>query len=147
MFGPEEEPVMNTAEPRPRRIRELGAGECMDLVASVPAGRIAHDDARGPIVIPVNHVVDRGTVVLRTSPASNLAGSVRGGWASYQVDDLGASGDPSWSVLLRGTIQALDPGEVQELPGRPEPQAEGVRTLYLRLTPRSITGRRLLPPL
>ena len=95
-------------------------------------------------MIPVNHVVDHGTIVVRTSAASNLARCVRGGWASFQVDDLGARGQASWSVLVRGTIRPLDLDEINALERRPDPQAEGVRALHLRLTPRSVTGRRMV---
>jgi nitroimidazol reductase NimA-like FMN-containing flavoprotein (pyridoxamine 5'-phosphate oxidase superfamily) len=136
---------MNTADLTGQRVRELDADECMALVASVAAGRIAYDDAQGPIVIPIDHLVDAGTIVVRTSPASSLARCARGGFASFQVDDLAERGGLSWSVLVRGPIAALEPDEVQALERRPEPRAEGRHPLYLRITPRSVTGRRLLP--
>jgi nitroimidazol reductase NimA-like FMN-containing flavoprotein (pyridoxamine 5'-phosphate oxidase superfamily) len=137
--------TMSTEDRSPQRIRELTAGECMDLLASVPVGRIAYDDVDGPIVIPVNHVVAAGTIVVRTSPASSLARCARGGRASFQADDLAERGAASWSVLVRGTVRPMESDEVRELSELPEPQAEGGRPLYLRITPRSVTGRRLLP--
>jgi nitroimidazol reductase NimA-like FMN-containing flavoprotein (pyridoxamine 5'-phosphate oxidase superfamily) len=135
---------MLTQKHTTQRVRELSVDECLDLVASAAAGRIAYDDAEGPIVIPVNHVVDHGTIVVRTSAASNLARCVRGGWASFQVDDLGDRGRASWSVLIRGSIRPLDLDEINALERHPQPQAEGVRALHLRLTPRSVTGRRMV---
>jgi nitroimidazol reductase NimA-like FMN-containing flavoprotein (pyridoxamine 5'-phosphate oxidase superfamily) len=128
-----------------QRLRELPGYECLGLLASVGVGRIAYEDADGPVIVPVNHVVDNGTIVIRTSPASQLARGVRAGRVAYEVDDLRARGEMSWSVQVRGTARFLDPEEVRALEAAPEPQAEGLRNLYLRIVPRSITGRRLLP--
>jgi nitroimidazol reductase NimA-like FMN-containing flavoprotein (pyridoxamine 5'-phosphate oxidase superfamily) len=128
-----------------QRLRELPGHECLALLASVEAGRIAYEEADGPVIVPVNHVVDNGTIVIRTSPASQLARGVRNSRVAYEVDDLEARGEISWSVQVRGAVRFLDPEEIRALDVPPEPQAEGLRNLYLRIVPRSITGRRLLP--
>ena len=60
------------AEPRLGRLRELTRSECFELLAGARLGRVAVVDDRGPVVFPVNFVLDRHTVVFRTEPASFL---------------------------------------------------------------------------
>jgi hypothetical protein len=45
---------------------ELTKGECFELLAGQRLGRLAFVDALGPIVLPVNFVLDTHMVVIRT---------------------------------------------------------------------------------
>ena len=58
------------AEPRPGQIQELTRAECFELLAGGQLGRVAVTDDRGPVVFPVNYVLDRHTVVFRTEPGA-----------------------------------------------------------------------------
>ena len=62
-----------SADPRPGQVTELTRAECFELLASAPLGRVAVADDRGPVVFPVNFVLDRHTVVFRTEPGTKLA--------------------------------------------------------------------------
>ena len=127
-------------------IRELAGFECLALVASVTTGRIAYDDAEGPVVLAVNHVVDNGTIVVRTSASSQLAALTHRDRVAYEVDDLVDRPRASWSVLVRGAVRPLDHDEVRALPPMPPLQADDLPLLHLRLTPRTVIGRKLVEP-
>ena len=95
-------------------------------------------------MLAVNHVVDNGTIVVRTSSSSQLAALTHRARVAYEVDDLVDRPRASWSVLVRGTVRPLDDEDVRALPSMPPLRADDVRPLYLRLTPRTVIGRRLV---
>lgn len=130
----------------PGRLTELSAGECRGLMGSTSVGRIAFDDADGPVVLPVNYVMAGENVLFRTSPHNAIARYVDSAMVAFQVDEFDDFTQSGWSVLLRGKASCVTPDELpsdEEL--RPFPWADGVRSLVIRITPSSVTGRRLLP--
>jgi uncharacterized protein len=128
----------------PSHIREIDAAECLDLLAGTTVGRVAYCDEDGPVVLPVNYVVNGGDVMFRISPHSSLAQHLRSGPAAFQIDESDAYTQSGWSVLVRGTAAFVEYDELPEPTSRPSPWPEGNRTLHVRITPSSITGRRLL---
>ena len=133
------------AEPGPGRIRELTRSECFALLAAVRLGRVAVTDDRGPVVFPVNFVLDRHTVVFRTEPGTKLHAAGQGGRASFEADGIDEAARTGWSVIVRGEIaEVTDPDELarlRELPLRP--WALGARDHYARILPAVLTGRRI----
>ena len=96
-----------------------------------------------PIVVPVNHLVDGDDIIFRTSPHTELGRSMARGQVAFQVDDFDDFTQAGWSVLVKGTVEYddSDPPPVRE---RPQPWAEGVRGLVVRIRPSQVTGRRLI---
>jgi nitroimidazol reductase NimA-like FMN-containing flavoprotein (pyridoxamine 5'-phosphate oxidase superfamily) len=127
----------------PSHLRELSEAECRELLASHEVGRVAYCDDLGPVVLPVNYVVDKGTVLLQVSPHSTLARNLRSGRASFEIDEFDDYNESGWSVLVRGDAEYVDPAELPNDP-RPTAWAEGQRTFHVRITPHDISGRRLL---
>jgi nitroimidazol reductase NimA-like FMN-containing flavoprotein (pyridoxamine 5'-phosphate oxidase superfamily) len=126
-------------------LRELDPEECWELLRCKRVGRIAYCGPDGPEVLPMNYVVAGDSVLFRTAPSTALGHHLRLDTAVFQVDEVDDYTESGWSVMLRGTV---DPVEGQDLTGidqRPEPWAAGPRPLHLRLSPRTVTGRRLLP--
>ena len=117
------------------RIEELAAGECHRLVAEHHLGRLAMVDDRGPVVFPVNYVVDRDMPVFRTDPGTKLDAA----------DEATRTG---WSVVIRGTLTEVRvPGDLERLRALPlYPWAPGERARYLRVRPVTVTGRRIHIP-
>ena len=70
-------------------LEELHADECRRLLASRRIGRVAvNRRGRGPLVVPVNYVVDGGGgIVFGSDVGAKLTRIVRGA-ISFQVDDL-----------------------------------------------------------
>ena len=65
--------------------------------------------------------------------------------AAFQVDEVDDYTESGWSVLVRGTLSPVDSDDLPAPDERPEAWPAGQRSLHLRLTPRSVTGRRLVP--
>lgn len=130
----------------PGRLTEMSAGECRDLMGSTSVGRVALVDEDGPIVLPVNFVLDGETVLFRTSPHNTVARYVDSTLVAFEVDEFDDYTQSGWSVLVRGVASFEETDELarDERP-RPVPWVDGVRTLLVRITPTSISGRRLLP--
>jgi nitroimidazol reductase NimA-like FMN-containing flavoprotein (pyridoxamine 5'-phosphate oxidase superfamily) len=127
-------------------IRELDRDECLALLRSKHVGRIAWCGIHGPQVLPVNYVVtDDDAVLFRTSPHSQIAKALYETQAAFQVDEADEFLEAGWSVLIVGTATYLrDPADIPgDMDDRPAPWAGGVRTMYVRITPDVITGRRV----
>lgn len=72
--------------------RELDPQECLRLLAKAPVGRIVHTRHALPAVLPVNFCLDGdGTVLLRTSAASELARAVDGAVVAFEADEVDAA--------------------------------------------------------
>ena len=127
-------------------ISKLSEQECLELLGTTTVGRVGFVDDDRVQVIPVNYLTDGRDVVIRTTPSGVLgklpASEVLVAFEVDYHDDLAGSG---WSVLLNGTVSEMTDDELQAVPGasRIAPWAEGDRSLPLRLSPTSISGRRV----
>jgi uncharacterized protein len=133
------------AEPWPAVWRQLTKAECFELLASEHLGRVAVVDDRGPVVFPVNFVLDRHTVVFRTEQGTKLHAAGQGSRVCFEVDHADAAAHTGWSVIVRGEItEVTDRGELERLRGLPlQAWAPGVRDRYVRILPAVLTGRRI----
>jgi transcriptional regulator with XRE-family HTH domain len=128
------------------RLDVLAEPECWRLLDDHGVGRIAFlaepDDS--PHVLPLNYAVRDHALVMRTREGSLLDTTVRrstdGLPASFEVDHIDDAESEGWSVLLRGPVVLT---EVGAKPADVEPWAGGVRVRQIRLTPRTVTGRRV----
>ncbi len=127
---------------------ELTKSECFELLAAQHLGRVAVVDGRGPIVLPVNFVVDRHMVVFRTDEGTKLDAARCGALVAFEVDGTDTATLTSWSVVVRGEIaEVTDPAELARLRELPlHPWAPGAKSRYVRILPASLTGRRVLVP-
>ena len=124
---------------------ELSRQECFELLAEKVVGRVAYVDDDGPVVLPVNYVLDNETVLFRTSASSLLAAHLRDGTVAFQVDEVDEVTEYGWSVLLRGVATLEQPkGTGPANHPRPSPWVQGSRNLVVRISPHMLTGRRLL---
>ena len=129
----------------PSHLSEIDLAECLELLAAHAVGRVAYSDDEGPVVLPVNYSLDRDTLLIQVSPHSELARHLRDAPASFQIDDFDDYNQSGWSVLVRGHASYVEAGDLPDPESRPRTWAEGQRTLHLRIVPREISGRRLLP--
>ena len=129
----------------PSHLIEIGQADCLELLASHTVGRVAYCDELGPVVLPVNYVLDHDTVLIQILPHSTLATHLRAGPASFEIDDFDDYNQAGWSVLVRGDAAYVDYADLPDDDNRPIAWAEGERTFHVRITPHDISGRRLLP--
>ncbi len=126
-------------------MNELTRSECFRLLAGEHLGRVAVVDDRGPVVFPVNFVLDRHTVVFRTDEGTKLDVAARGGRVCFEVDGTDEAAHTGWSVLVRGeATEVTDEEELARLRGLPlDVWAPGPRNRYVRILPAALTGRRI----
>jgi uncharacterized protein len=128
--------------------QELSKSECFELLAREHLGRVAVVDDRGPILFPVNFILDRHMVVLRTDEGTKLDAAVRGSRVAFEIDGTDAASQTGWSVAVRGeAVEVTDPAELARLRKlRLHPWAPGAKTHYVRILPAALTGRRICAP-
>jgi nitroimidazol reductase NimA-like FMN-containing flavoprotein (pyridoxamine 5'-phosphate oxidase superfamily) len=111
-------------------------------------GLVAFDDGEGPALIPVNYVVDGESVVFRTGMEGRLNRSLMAGPTgmemriAFGVDRIDATEHLGWSVMLRGGAHRMSEEENAAAPPVVS-WAGGEREAHFRLTPTSVTGRRI----
>jgi len=128
--------------------QELTKGECFGLLARHQVGRVAVVDDCGPVVFPVNFVLDRCMVVFRTDEGTKLDAAAAGSQVAFEIDGFDAGAHTGWSVVVRGeAVEVTDPGELARLRRLPLfPWAPGARSRYVRILPSKLTGRQITRP-
>ncbi|MQA79642.1 MAG: helix-turn-helix domain-containing protein [Streptosporangiales bacterium] len=129
--GRRDGPVFADLEPR----------ECLDLLARGGVGRVVFVTEEGPEALPVNFVLDEGTVVFRTSAEGVLARQV-GQDVAFEVDRLDEPLAQGWSVLVAGRAEPVSDAD-ERARIRVRPWADGERSYHVRIRPTRITGRRI----
>ena len=122
--------------------------ECFRLIAGGGVGRIGFSTASGIVILPVNFAVSANTVVVRTDGGSVIAAHADGE-VSFEVDHVDEALEQAWSVLIQGQAhRVMQKTELAHLQRCAEvlPWAGGDRAAYVRITPRRISGRRIVRP-
>lgn len=128
----------------PSHVRDMSLDECQSLLEDSRVGRIAFTDAEGPVVFPVNYVIVEGGVLVATSPYSSLARNATSAPVALEVDGIDEFTESGWSVLVRGQTSVVERQELSDVE-LPQPWAEGIRSLILKISISEISGRRLIP--
>ena len=126
-------------------LEHLSPGECWRLLAATPVGRIGVLNDSAPEIYPVNHVVDRDTILFRTDPGSKLRGLLHSPAVCYQVDGIDPTDATGWSVLVKGrAVELHDPDALRDAAALPlRYWALGDKAHWIRIVPHEITGRRI----
>lgn len=120
--------------------------ECLELLASVPVGRVGFVDAGEVTILPVNHVVHGRTVVFRSAAGAKLATADRRSLVAFEVDRLDEDERTGWSVLIRGRAEEVEPHQLPTtITDRADlPWADGApKDHWIRIRALEITGRRV----
>lgn len=123
---------------------ELSISECWAFARSAPVGRLAVTVDGQPDIFPVNHVVDRGTIVLRTAAGTKLSAADRH-LVAFEVDGYDAEHAEAWSVVVKGAARSIDDlyETIDALQLPVFPWQDGPKPYFLRIEPSTITGRRV----
>jgi uncharacterized protein len=132
-----------------RELVELTPDECYALLNSAQVGRFVYLDDLGPLAVPVNYSVAGTDVVFRVEGGAK-AGAMQQRVLAFEVDGIDPVDESGWSVLVRGQGHDVPATEVPSLLQRmdgdfPRPWASGIHNIWLRITPSTVTGRRLGP--
>lgn len=123
----------------------LESQECLRLLERRHLGRIGVSVAERPLIMPVNYVIDDGTVVFRTAAGTKFDAAVRGNFVAFEIDEADDTYHVGWSVLVTGVAEEItDADERREVEALPlKPWAPGEKDHFLRIRPVTITGRRI----
>jgi nitroimidazol reductase NimA-like FMN-containing flavoprotein (pyridoxamine 5'-phosphate oxidase superfamily) len=130
-----------------RDIETLSPDECFDLLRQASIGRLVYVDEAGPVAVPVNYAMAGREIVIRVEGGTKQAAMGQPALA-FEVDDIDDEEQSGWSVIARGIGRQVSIEDVPVLLRRleahpPRPWAEGIHNVWLQITPRIVTGRRL----
>jgi uncharacterized protein len=132
----------------PRRIlEELSWDECFTLLGQETVGRFVYADELGPAAVPVNYAVAGHSIVFRSEDGSKVRG-LGEHVVAFEVDHIDTASRSGWSVLVRGTGEEVEfeglPEVLRQLDGDvPLPWKKGIHKIWVVITTKTITGRRL----
>ena len=132
----------------PRRIlEELSWDECFMLLREQAVGRLVYQDKLGLAAVPVNYAVAGNTIVFRSEAGSKVRGLHEQDIA-FQVDHIDSVSHSGWSVLIRGAAEEVEFRALVRTdrtdPRRPpQPWKKGVHDIWVVITPKMVSGRRL----
>jgi nitroimidazol reductase NimA-like FMN-containing flavoprotein (pyridoxamine 5'-phosphate oxidase superfamily) len=125
-------------------VETLDRNTCLQLLATQDVGRLAVAvPGQGPHVVPVNYTLLRGSVVLRSAPGTKLERLVTQP-VTFEVDQVEPSGRAGWSVVVEGLAYEASDWEIEVEDVHLDPAVERQNSRWVRLMPRSITGRRIV---
>ncbi|MFF1298445.1 MULTISPECIES: pyridoxamine 5'-phosphate oxidase family protein [unclassified Streptomyces] len=126
--------------------RGLDRQECLRLLAKAPVGRVVYTRQALPAVLPVNFSLDTdSSVLLSTSPDSDLVRAVDGVVVAFEADEFDTASRSGWSVVVTGRASVVtDAAEHERLsqsgPTSWMPLQDAV---FVRIEPEMVTGRGL----
>jgi nitroimidazol reductase NimA-like FMN-containing flavoprotein (pyridoxamine 5'-phosphate oxidase superfamily) len=119
--------------------------ECLQMLASVPVGRVGFFADGEVVILPVNHLVDGQDVVFRTARGAKLSAAEGQDLVAFEADDYDEPTQSAWSVLMTGRAEVMyEDAEIQRLSRRAmHPWASAVEhPFWIRIRPTAVTGRR-----
>ncbi len=128
-------------------LSSLGSEESLALLASVPFGRVVFTQRALPAIRPVNHLVDRGHVIIRTTLGSGL-GAVAGDGTvvAYEADAIDPQTRSGWSVVVTGVARIVtDPDDLARYGTLLQPWVDGARDCLISIPADLVTGYTLQP--
>ncbi|TVZ06136.1 pyridoxamine 5'-phosphate oxidase family protein [Trebonia kvetii] len=147
----------------PRPAIELTAGECWQLLASVPIGRVVFTHRAMPAIRPVNHLVEGRTIIIRTHLGAAIASRATAGTAGaavgpegsraedpgsvvcYEADQIDPARHTGWSVIVTGLARLVtDPGAIARYADALHPWMAGEMHQVVAIEPRFVSGIRLV---
>jgi uncharacterized protein len=123
-------------------ITVLDEDDSWAALSSVALGRLVTVVAGEPDVFPVNFVVQRHTIVVRTAEGSKLAGARINPRVAFEADDHDV--EKGWSVVVKGNAHVLSGSEEIAEADRAQvlPWTSTLKQRYIRIHPTQISGRR-----
>jgi nitroimidazol reductase NimA-like FMN-containing flavoprotein (pyridoxamine 5'-phosphate oxidase superfamily) len=132
--------------PAQGKLRDLLEDEAIELLASVPVGRLVFTMGGLPTVRPQNHVFDDGAVVIRTHDGSATLTSV-GSIVAYEADTVDPATHTGWSVIVTGrAVLVEEPDAVARYAAVLRPWVDHEKTFVIRIEADVINGFRLIEP-
>ena len=82
-------------------LESLTESECIDLLATHHAGRLAVVVEDRPLIFPVNYALGDRIMAMRTADGTKLA-AARNAHVAFEIDGYDPDAGRGWSVLVQG---------------------------------------------
>lgn len=131
-----------------RRLEELSRAQSLDLLGSVPLGRLVFTHHALPAIRPVNHLVEGESVIVRTTADAAITSAAHrnGVVVAYEADAIDAARQLGWSVIIVGTARLLaDEDAAERYRTRLHPWLAGQRDEVITISADVVTGYRMVP--
>ena len=118
---------------------------CLQLLRTVPVGRVSFFADGEIVVLPVNYVMDGQDPVFMTARGSKLSTAEGQAIVAFEADAYDEKARCGWSVLVNGRAFEIDEdAEIRRLNGLGlHPWvATAVRPFWIRIRPTAVSGRR-----
>ncbi len=130
-------------------IVELDRATALDLLATVPIGRVVFSRNALPAIRPVNHLVETdGRIIVRTRLTSTLTSAVRANSdvvVAYQADEIDPHRRSGWSVVVTGLARPVtDPERIARYEQLLQPWVDRVTDTVIEIEPSIVSGIRLV---
>ena len=131
-----------------RTLKDLSSDECFTLLGQETVGRLVYVDDLGPAAVPVDYALAGQGIVFRSEDGSKIRGLRGKHDVAFEVDHIDKASRSGWSVLVRGTREEVEFEHLPELLVRidgyvPLPWKKGIHKIWVVITPKTVTGRRL----
>lgn len=121
----------------------LTASECQRLLHDSSFGRVGISTAGVAMILPVNYAMVGDDVVFVTGRGLKLSAARAQKWLTFEIDAYDAEAGAGWSVLVVGTPEEADRGDLYGYRAKAlAPAAPGDRQDIVRIRPDMVTGRR-----
>lgn len=116
----------------------------MRRLASMAMGRIVFTSQAMPAIRPVNHLIDGGRIILRTSEDAAIttaAASDAGTVVAYEADDINPATGTGWSVIVTGLARLVtDPAQAAHYHDTLDSWDPGDKPQIIAIDPGLVTG-------
>jgi nitroimidazol reductase NimA-like FMN-containing flavoprotein (pyridoxamine 5'-phosphate oxidase superfamily) len=132
-----------------RWLAQLTRTAALDLLSSVPIGRLVFVHQAVPSIRPVNHLVEGESIIVRTAADAAITGVASQGRSAvvvaYEADSIDPQARLGWSVVVTGTARLLtDERGAARYRTRLEPWLAGTRDDVIVITADVVTGYQLV---
>jgi nitroimidazol reductase NimA-like FMN-containing flavoprotein (pyridoxamine 5'-phosphate oxidase superfamily) len=123
----------------------ISPDRCLALLGSVPFGRVVFTHRALPAIRPVNHIVDNGNIIIRSSLGSGITGAAGDGMVvAYEADAIDPDSRTGWSVVVTGKARLVeDPDDLARYEEILEPWVDGRMDCVVSIPTDLVTGYQL----
>lgn len=130
-----------------KTVEELSPGTCLSLLARQSFGRVGLSVDALPVVLPVNYVLDRDRIVLRTGFGTKLSAALRNSVVCFEIDAVDPVGGIGWSVLVTGVASELLGEDAEAAAALPlDSWARSSSDHLIGISIDVVSGRRVIAP-
>lgn len=117
--------------------------DCWQMLTTQSIGRVGLWADGQVEIFPVNYGLEGDGIVFRTNAGRKMLG-VGAGEVAFEVDSVDPASRSGWSVVVHGSARDISRYDTRARQLAPQPWT-GAKDFLVRISPRTITGRRVGP--